>query len=87
METTISTTEAARHLGDVLARVKHLGENFLLTKNDQPLARLGPVESSRRGATGAEIMRALEQLPTDPGLADDLEKVNRADQIPTDPWA
>lgn len=32
--TTISTTEAARHLGDYLARVKHKGEHFLLTKND-----------------------------------------------------
>lgn len=40
--TIISTTEAARHLGDYLARVKHKGEHFLLTKNDQPIAELAP---------------------------------------------
>jgi predicted nucleic acid-binding protein len=36
--TIISTTDAARHLGDYLARVTHKGEHFLLTKNDQPIA-------------------------------------------------
>jgi len=35
METTIASTEAARHLGDVLARVKHAGENFVLTKSNE----------------------------------------------------
>jgi hypothetical protein len=30
--TTISTTDASRHLGAYLARVKHKGEHFLLTK-------------------------------------------------------
>ena len=27
-------------MGDVLARVKHAGETFVLTKSDKPLARL-----------------------------------------------
>ena len=86
METSISTTEAARHLGDVLARVRHKGEHFLLTKNDQPVARLVPAQSTRF-ATGAEITRALDRLPTDPEFADDLERVNLADRIPETPWA
>jgi hypothetical protein len=30
--TSISPTDAARHLGDYLARVKHKGEHFLLTR-------------------------------------------------------
>jgi len=46
--TVISTTEAARHLGDYLSRVKHKGEHFLLTKNDQPIAELSPARGSRR---------------------------------------
>ncbi len=84
--TKISTTEAARHLGDVLARVKHIGESFLLTKSNQPLARLVPVGPTRP-ATGEAIMMALERLPYDPEFAADLERVNRMDQVPENPWA
>jgi len=86
METTISSTEAARHLGDFLARVKHAGESFLLTKSDKPLARLVPVRPSVR-ANGADVMQALAVLPHDPDFADDLESVNKADSIPDNPWA
>jgi prevent-host-death family protein len=85
METTITSTEAARHLGDVLARVKHAGESFVLTKSDKPLARLVPFRMERR-ASGAEIMRALSELPHDPGFADDLDRVNRIDRTLENPW-
>lgn len=84
--TLISTTEAARHLGDYLARVKHKGEHFLLTKNDQPIAELSPAAGSRR-ATWAEMVDAVARLPHDPSFADDLEKVNAADQPAVNPWA
>lgn len=86
METPISSTEAARHLGDVLARVKHAGESFVLTKNEKPLARLVPLGVPAR-PNGAEIMRELERLPHDPEFAGDLERVNRMDRIPDNPWA
>lgn len=84
--TNISTTDAARHLGDHLARVKHKGEHFLLTKNDQPIAELSPASGSRR-ATWGELASALARLPRDPMFADDLEKVNQADQAAANPWA
>lgn len=83
--TVISTTEAARHLGDYLARVKHKGERFLLTKNDQPIAELSPARGSQR-ATWSEMVVALARLPRDSGFADDLEKVNEADQTAINPW-
>jgi len=83
--TTISTTEAARHLGDYLARVKHKGEHFILTKNDQAIAELSPATGSRR-ATWAEMVAALARLPQDPTFADDLEKVNETDQTAVNPW-
>lgn len=85
MATIISTTEAARHLGDYLARVKHKGEHFILAKNDQAIAELSPAPGSRR-ATWGEVVDALEGLPHDPTFASDLEKVNAADQIPENPW-
>lgn len=83
--TLITSTEAARHLGDYLARVKHKGEHFLLTKNDQPIAELLPASGSRR-ATWGEIVTATERMPRDPSFADDLEKVNETDQAVSDPW-
>jgi antitoxin (DNA-binding transcriptional repressor) of toxin-antitoxin stability system len=84
--TVISTTDAARHLGDYLARVKHKGEHFLLTKNDQPIAELSPASGSRR-ATWGELVSAVARLPRDPLFADDLETVNEADQPAGNPWA
>lgn len=85
MPTTISSTEAARHLGEILARVKHAGESFIVTKSDKPLACLAPIRPAKH-ATGAEIMDALAGLPCDPDFADDLEQVNRTDAIPDNPW-
>ena len=84
--TTISTTEAARHLGDYLARVKHKGERFVLTKNDQPIAELMAATGSR-SATWAELVGAVARLPRDSSFADDLERVNKADQTAANPWA
>ncbi len=81
----ISSTEAARHLGDYLARVKHKGERFILTKNDQPIAELSPAAGSRRGTWG-ELKAALAGHSFDPGFADDMERVNAADQMATNPW-
>lgn len=86
MKSVISSTEAARHLGDYLARIKHRGESFILTRNDQPLAELVPIEKNRRGTWG-EVRAALAALPRDPSFADDLERVNREDQVFQNPWA
>ena len=85
MDTPISSTEAARHLGDVLARVRHAGESFLVTKSDKPLARLVPVNAPSP-ARGDAIMKAIAHLAHDPDFADDLERVNRMDPIPENPW-
>ncbi len=84
--TSISTTEAARHLGDYLSRVKHKGERFVLTKNDQPIAELSPAAGTRRGTWG-ELRKVIGAGSGDPTFAGDLERINEADQLATDPWA
>jgi antitoxin (DNA-binding transcriptional repressor) of toxin-antitoxin stability system len=84
--TRVSSTEAARHLGDYLARVKHKGERFVLTKNDQPIAELRAATGSR-SATWAELVAAMDRLPRDSSFADDLEHVNEVDQPAVYPWA
>ncbi len=84
--TTISTTDAARHLGEFLTRVKLRGERFLLTKNDQPIAELSPASRSRR-ATWEELKPVVARLPREPMFADDLERVNNAEKPAANPWA
>jgi antitoxin (DNA-binding transcriptional repressor) of toxin-antitoxin stability system len=86
MRTVISTTEAARNLGDCLARIKHTGETFILSKNDKPVAALGPLPG-RKTVTLRELWDVWQKLPADSGFADDLESVNRADRAPKNPWA
>ena len=86
MDIPITSTELVRHLGDVLAKVKHAGQSFLLTKSARPLARIVPVSPSGGGA-GRDINEALAKLPCDPSFAEDLERVNRMDSIPSNPWA
>ena len=73
-------------MGDYLARVKYKGEHFLLTKNDQPIAKLSPATGSHR-ATWGDLLSAVARLPRDPSFADDLEKVNEADHPAANPWA
>src|SRR6266480_3114084 len=81
----ISTSEAARNLGDCLARIKHTGESFILHKNDKPVAALGPLPGVRT-ITFRELWELWRKLPADPKFADDLEAVNRADRPPKNPW-
>jgi hypothetical protein len=81
----ISSTEAARHLGDYLSRVKHKGETFILTKNDKPIAELAPVAGSGKGTWG-ELKAAMVGLQFDENFANDLEQVNEVDQLESNPW-
>lgn len=85
MAVNISATEAARHLGEYLARIKHRGEHFILTKNDRPVAELRPVAGSHTTTWGT-LREVLSNLPAAPGFADDLETVNRLDQPAENPW-
>ena len=54
----ISATEAARRLGDLLARVRYRGETFLIRRGRAVVARLGPAET--KGVSGAEAARLWE---------------------------
>jgi prevent-host-death family protein len=86
MESSISATELARRLGDVLGRVRYRGESFVVERNGQPIARLTPMATSS-DSTALEGLRAWrEAAPPDPKLARDLERVNRADRPPQNPW-
>lgn len=86
MELRIGATELARKLGEVLGKVRFRRDTFVIERNGEPVARLTPWPIS--GDTDlAEGLRAWrEAADPDPGFADDLERVNRADRPPRDPW-
>jgi prevent-host-death family protein len=86
MESSISATELARRLGDVLGRVRYRGESFVVERNGQPIARLTPLATAGQG-TALEGLRAWrEAAPADPELARDLERINNADRPPASRW-
>ena len=81
----ISTTEAARNLGDCLAKIRHTGVRFVLMKNRKPVAELGPVAGT--GSTSLlRMWEAMREVEADSKFADDLEQVNRSDQVLVNPW-
>jgi len=86
MEHTISATELARRLGDVLARVRYRQEAFVVERNGRAVAHIVPVPDAT-GATLADALTAWSRAaPRDAGLADDLERVGAADRPPVNPW-
>ena len=81
METTITATELARGLSDILNRVRYRGERFIVERGGEPVAVLEPV-GVRPAATLGEFMLRLSTLPIpDEGFANDLEEV-QASQPP-----
>lgn len=86
MKITISSTKAARNLGDCLARIKHTGDSYVLTKGRRPVAELIPVAEAG-DATLGELLEALRLVEADADFAGDLERVNRADVLMENPWA
>ena len=85
MKLTISSTDAVRSFGDCLARIKHRGDSFLITKNNNAVAMLVPAHDTSRGTIN-DVIAALREAPAaDSGFADDLARANAKD-IPSNPW-
>ena len=87
MEIRITATELARKAGEVLAKVRFRRDVFIIERNGKPVARLIPSPLAAEANLGEGLRAWKEAGSTDSGFADDLERVNRADQPPTDPWA
>ncbi|HEY7031287.1 MAG TPA: hypothetical protein VH482_08180 [Thermomicrobiales bacterium] len=75
METTITATELARSLTDILDRVREHNERFVVQRNGEPIATIAPPEPMR-GVMLHDALRKLGDLkmPGD-GFADDLEEI------------
>ncbi len=81
MEQTITATELARSLSDLLNRVRYRGERFIIDRNGEPTAALIPVEAPA-SITWQELAERLGDLPS-PGVdfADDLEEIQAAQPL------
>ncbi len=87
MSETVTATEAARHLPDLLQRVHDRGESFTIVRNDEEVAWL-TAPPRKKSLTLNEFFELMKDLRTgDPTFADDLEKI-QAEQPPlgADPW-
>ena len=81
--TKIGATELARRLSDVLNRVRYRDERFLVERNGEPIATIGPAAPFAR-ITLAELVARLPSTGSgDAGFADDLEAI-QASQSPAE---
>lgn len=80
----ISATEAARNFSELLNRVFHRGESFLIVRNGQEVGRLTPVG---RCVTLSGLIQLVERYPVDEEFANDLEDIQRMQSsLPEDLW-
>jgi len=89
MSARISATDMARNFADVVNRVRYRGEEFLIEKGGEAVARLGPLEAPPPLGTLRDLVRLVEKLGPDPGFADQLEEIIRQDNqhlASDDPW-
>ena len=84
----ITATAAAREFSDVLDRVEHGGDEFIVERHGRPVATIAPVTPARRAKWG-ELLAVLDALPRpDAAFARDLKKLRRDQpRLPRDPWA
>jgi len=70
----ITATELARNLSDFLNRVRYRGEHFVIERNGEPVAALGP--STAAGVALREVADRLGHMAMPgEGFADDLEAI------------
>ncbi len=80
MELRITATELARKLGDVLGRIRYRADRFVIERNGEPVAAIGPLPE-RGSSSLREALAAWKSTGGDVGpFGDDLERVNRADR-------
>jgi prevent-host-death family protein len=86
MTTRIAATELSRRLSDILNRVRYRDERFLVERNGEPIAVLGPAVTQPANITLADLVSTLHNSgPLDRAFADDLEEIQsrqpRADEL------
>ncbi len=85
MPTRISATELANSLSDVLNRVKYREERFVIERNGEPVAEIGPVHLPET-VTIEELVARLADVPfPDADFVADLARVRAEQGLPHNP--
>ncbi len=86
MNREITSTEAARHFGDLLAEVRYGKMEAVITKNGEPVAELRP-HAKEKSLSLQDFVDFWRAVPAADGtFADDLEVVKAADHPAKNPW-
>ncbi|NOX99164.1 MAG: type II toxin-antitoxin system prevent-host-death family antitoxin [Verrucomicrobia bacterium] len=88
MDLEITSTEAARRFGDLLAEIRYGGGVAVITKNGEPVAELRPhgKEKSMCLQDFVTFWNEEHASLTRGNFADDLQKVKAADLPAENPW-
>ena len=73
MATRITSTELARNLSDILSRARYKGEQFIIERNGETVATLGP---ATKPITWREFVEWWVNNRPDDWFADDLEAIH-----------
>lgn len=85
VETTITATELARNLSDILNRVRYKGERFRIERNGEVVATLEPTPR-RKATTVAEFIEFMERVPKpDSDFWNDVERAHNEMNTPLSP--
>ncbi len=91
MPESLTATQLARQLADVLNRVAYRRESFVVVRGRRPLAELRPLPMATRLADLPAVLAMLPRLqPEDAdGLAADIDnaRADRSAREAADPWA
>ena len=85
----ITATKAARELSDILDRVEHAGEEFVVERHGRVVATIAPPgPGMRRRFTVGDLRRLLATIPKpDSDFAKDLAEIRRRQpRLPKNPW-
>jgi prevent-host-death family protein len=84
----ITATTASRDFSDILDRVEHAGEEFVVERHGRAVARLGPTASTPKRITIGEFVRSIESVPKpdESFIADVAEIRRRQPRLPKNPW-
>ncbi len=85
MERTISVSELANNLTEVLNRVRDGREQFVIERDGQRIATLAPAEPPRPFTFGDLVKLIAEVPPPDEDFAKDLEVIRRSQPPPRMP--
>ncbi len=89
MPESLTATQLARELSDVLNRVAYRRESFVVVRGNRALAELRPLPQGTRLGDLPAVLAALPRLqPEDAeAFANDLDAARRDLPIAADPWA